>query len=121
MLTSPHLLRYNERVRINGEEADDVTLCKAFRFVEKARSALPLTYFEFGLLAALHIFKQTQLDVLVLEVGLGGRLDATNIVDPDISLITISRNGNHRTRKFCQSYGYRNLFNTFKANKCQKP
>ena len=86
--TSPHLLRYNERVRIDGEEAGDEALVAAFEVVETARGATPLTYFEFGTLAALWLFQQSDLDLVVLEVGLGGRLDAVNIVDPDVAVIT---------------------------------
>ena len=133
--TSPHLLRYNERVRIDGEEASDEELVRAFEAVEAARYSLlppgeggpqgrmragefqstktipksesarphppsghllpegegksiPLTYFEFGTLAALWLFQQSNLDLVVLEVGLGGRLDAVNILDPDVAVIT---------------------------------
>jgi len=86
--TSPHLLRYNERVRVAGEEAGDEALCAAFERVDQARGATSLTYFEFGTLAALDIFAGAAPDALVLEVGMGGRLDAVNIVDPDVSLIT---------------------------------
>ncbi|HET7569388.1 MAG TPA: bifunctional tetrahydrofolate synthase/dihydrofolate synthase [Gammaproteobacteria bacterium] len=86
--TSPHLERYNERVRINGAEADDATLCAAFERVDRARNDISLTYFEFGTLAALDIFWRAQLDVAVLEVGLGGRLDAVNIVDADCAIVT---------------------------------
>lgn len=95
--TSPHLLRYNERVRIDGEEVSDEALVAAFEAVEAARLFLlpsgegtgtPLTYFEFGTLAALWLFQQSNLDLVVLEVGLGGRLDAVNIVDPDVAVIT---------------------------------
>ena len=86
--TSPHLLRYNERVRIDGEEAGDEALVAAFEVVETARGATPLTYFEFGTLAALWLFQQSDLDLVVLEVGLGGRLDAVNILDPDVAVIT---------------------------------
>ena len=124
--TSPHLLRYNERVRINGREARDEELVAAFEAVEAARlspspigrgvgvrvrrsgdspdygqtpsppnpplegegSGIPLTYFEFGTLAALWLFQQSNLDLAVLEVGLGGRLDAVNVVDPDVAVIT---------------------------------
>ena len=90
--TSPHLLRYNERVRIDGREADDETLVAAFEAVEAARGDTPLTYFETGTLAALWLFAQGDaggsLDLAVLEVGLGGRLDATNLVDPDVAVIT---------------------------------
>lgn len=86
--TSPHLLRYNERVRINGEEATDAALVAAFTAIEGARGDTTLTYFEYGTLAALHLFAQAGLDLAVLEVGLGGRLDAVNIVDPDVAVIT---------------------------------
>ncbi len=91
--TSPHLLRYNERVRVDGVDADDATLIAAFERIEAARGDIPLTYFEFGTLAALDIFARVRggtdaLDVAVLEVGLGGRLDAVNIVDAELALIT---------------------------------
>ncbi|MCG6969250.1 MAG: bifunctional tetrahydrofolate synthase/dihydrofolate synthase [Gammaproteobacteria bacterium] len=86
--TSPHLFRYNERICINGEPVDDDTLCTAFARVEDSRGDIALTYFEFGTLAALVIFAQASPDVVVLEVGLGGRLDAVNIIDPDVALIT---------------------------------
>ncbi len=91
--TSPHLLRYNERVRVDGVDADDATLIAAFERIEAARGDILLTYFEFGTLAALDIFARacgcgTTLDVAVLEVGLGGRLDAVNIVDADLAVIT---------------------------------
>lgn len=86
--TSPHLLRYNERVRIDGDDAGDEQLIAAFAVVEQARGDVPLTYFEFGTLAALWLFQQAQLDLAVLEVGLGGRLDAVNLVDPDVAVIT---------------------------------
>lgn len=95
--TSPHLLRYNERVRIDGLEASDEQLSEAFEAVEAARrpppgldqwQAVELTYFEFGTLAALWLFQRAGLDLAVLEVGLGGRLDAVNIVDADVAVIT---------------------------------
>jgi dihydrofolate synthase/folylpolyglutamate synthase len=86
--TSPHLLRYNERVRMLGRDADDDALIDAFERIESARGDVALTYFEFGTLAALWIFAQSELDVAVLEVGLGGRLDAVNIVDADASIVT---------------------------------
>ncbi len=85
---SPHIHRYNERVQVNGREVSDADLCAGFRAVEVARGETSLTYFEFGTLAALHWFKQQQLDACVLEIGLGGRLDAVNIVDADISVVT---------------------------------
>ncbi|NII09103.1 bifunctional tetrahydrofolate synthase/dihydrofolate synthase [Oleiagrimonas sp. C23AA] len=86
--TSPHIDRYNERVRIDGAMADDAMLCAAFERIEQARGELPLTYFEFGTLAALLCFEQTQVDVALIEVGLGGRLDAANIVDADVAIVT---------------------------------
>ncbi len=88
--TSPHLLRYNERVRINQREASDADLCKAFAEVESARvtSGISLTYFEFGTLAAMQLFSQAGVDVVILEVGLGGRLDAVNIFDTDCAVLT---------------------------------
>ncbi len=86
--TSPHLLFFNERIRLNQQPISDDSLCHAFTQIEKARGAIYLTYFEMATLAALFIFKQSQLDVVILEVGLGGRLDATNIVDADLAIIT---------------------------------
>jgi dihydrofolate synthase/folylpolyglutamate synthase len=86
--TSPHLLRYNERVRIDGVEADDAALVAAFEAVEAARGDTALTYFEYGTLAALWLFQRSGLDLAILEVGLGGRLDAVNVVDPDVAVIT---------------------------------
>ncbi len=85
---SPHLLRYNERVSLNGDAVSDYALCNAFAKIEEARNEVSLTYFEFGTLAALLIFSENDLDYLVLEVGLGGRLDAVNIVDSDLAIIT---------------------------------
>lgn len=85
---SPHLLRYNERVQINGQPVTDELLCEAFAAVEARRGDISLTYFEMGTLAAFWIFQQQELDALVLEVGLGGRLDAVNLVDADLALIT---------------------------------
>lgn len=86
--TSPHLLRYNERVRIDGQDVDDAALVAAFEAVEAARGDTALTYFEYGTLAALHLFQHASLDLAVLEVGLGGRLDAVNLVDADVAVIT---------------------------------
>jgi dihydrofolate synthase / folylpolyglutamate synthase len=88
LYTSPHLLRYNERVRIDRTEADDAALCAAFAAVEAARAEVALTYFEFGTLAALWLFCQAEVEVAVLEVGLGGRLDAVNVFDPDCAVVT---------------------------------
>ena len=86
--TSPHLLRYNERLRLCGENVSDQALCDAFARIDAARGEDSLTYFEFGTLAALDIMSGAALDVALLEVGLGGRLDAVNIVDADAALIT---------------------------------
>lgn len=86
--TSPHLHRYNERIKISGEEVTDEILCQAFQQVEAGRQNTRLTYFEFGTLAALWVFEQSSPDVIVLEVGLGGRLDAVNIIDADVAIIT---------------------------------
>ena len=88
LYTSPHLLRYNERVRINGRDADDAALCAAFAAVEAARGAVSLSYFEFGTLAAVWLFARAEVDVAILEVGLGGRLDAVNVFDPDCAIVT---------------------------------
>lgn len=86
--TSPHLVEYAERVRIDGVEARPADLVEAFAAVEAARGPTPLTYFEFGTLAALWLFARAGLDLAILEVGLGGRLDATNLVDADVAVIT---------------------------------
>ena len=92
LYTSPHLARFNERMHIDGVELDDAALVAAFDVVEAARTAVatptPLTYFEFTTLAALHRFTRERLDVLILEVGLGGRLDAVNLVDADVAVVT---------------------------------
>jgi dihydrofolate synthase/folylpolyglutamate synthase len=86
--TSPHILVYNERVRVDGAPVSDERLCAAFARIDAARGDIPLTYFEFGTLAALDIFAGAGLDVAVLEVGLGGRLDAVNLIDADVALVT---------------------------------
>ncbi|MCG8015528.1 MAG: bifunctional tetrahydrofolate synthase/dihydrofolate synthase [Candidatus Thiodiazotropha sp. 'RUGA'] len=86
--TSPHLVRYNERIRIDGREVSDEALCLAFEQVDQARGETVLTYFEFATLAALMIFAEQPLDLVILEVGLGGRLDAVNIINADLALIT---------------------------------
>lgn len=85
---SPHLLRYNERIRVNGLEISDHQLCDAFASIDSARGEISLSYFEFGTLAALYTIHQQRPDVAILEVGLGGRLDAVNIVDADVALVT---------------------------------
>jgi dihydrofolate synthase/folylpolyglutamate synthase len=86
--TSPHLFRFNERIRVNQLPIEDEALCLAFRSIEEAREAIDLTYFEMATLAALWHFKHNKLDVIILEVGMGGRLDATNIIDSDLAIIT---------------------------------
>ncbi|OFZ72732.1 MAG: bifunctional folylpolyglutamate synthase/dihydrofolate synthase, partial [Betaproteobacteria bacterium RBG_16_64_9] len=88
LYTSPHLLHFNERVRLSGVPVSDGELVLAFEAVEQARGDTPLTYFEFGTLAAWHIFATAPLDALVLEVGLGGRLDAVNAFEPDCAIVT---------------------------------
>ena len=86
--TSPHLWRYNERFRVDGAPVKDDALCAAFRAIEQVRGDISLTFFEYGTLAALWLFADQQVDYAILEVGLGGRLDAVNIVDADVALIT---------------------------------
>ncbi len=86
--TSPHILRYNERIRIDGEEVGDESLCEAFERVDQARGDTSITYFEFGTLAAIDLFVRAAVDVAVLEVGMGGRLDAVNLLDADAALVT---------------------------------
>ena len=86
--TSPHLLAYNERVRIDGVDATDADLVAGFEAVDAARGGTPLTYFEYGTLCALWLFQRNSLDLAILEVGLGGRLDAVNLVDADVAVVT---------------------------------
>lgn len=86
--TSPHLLRYNERVRVDRVMVGDADLCEAFARVEQARQDITLTYFEFGTLAALDLFSRAGLDIVILEVGMGGRLDAANVLDADVAVVT---------------------------------
>jgi dihydrofolate synthase/folylpolyglutamate synthase len=86
--TSPHLCRYNERICVDGEAADDATIVRAFERIEAVRDGIPLTYFEFGTLAALAVFADRQVDIVILEVGMGGRLDAVNAIEPTAALIT---------------------------------
>ncbi len=86
--TSPHLRRYNERIRVDGDDIADAALCEAFERVERARGAVSLTYFEFGTLAAFVHLENARLDVAILEIGLGGRLDAVNLIDGDVSILT---------------------------------
>jgi dihydrofolate synthase/folylpolyglutamate synthase len=86
--TSPHLLRFNERIRVAGRNASDAEIVDAFAAIDAARGSISLTYFEFGMLASLLVFRRQGAGPLLLEVGLGGRLDAANIIDPDIAVIT---------------------------------
>jgi dihydrofolate synthase/folylpolyglutamate synthase len=86
--SSPHLIRYNERVRVNGQDLADEKHVQAFDFIEKQRGEISLSFFEYGTLAALRLFQTEKVDIVLLEVGLGGRLDATNVVDHDVSIVT---------------------------------
>jgi dihydrofolate synthase/folylpolyglutamate synthase len=86
--TSPHLVNYAERIRVDGKEAGESAVCSAFEAIERARGDTPLTYFEFGTLAALFIFQRRGVSLAVLEVGMGGRLDAVNAVNADVALVT---------------------------------
>ena len=88
LFTSPHINRFNERIRLNLKEADDALIMEAFNAIETARGEITLTYFEFATLAAFYCFKKENVDVAILEVGLGGRLDSTNITRADMALIT---------------------------------
>ncbi len=92
VFTSPHFTHYCERIRVNGQQASDADVCEAFDRIQAARltppDAINLSYFEFGALAALSVFARHQVDIMVLEVGLGGRLDAVNIIDADVAIIT---------------------------------
>ncbi len=86
--TSPHLLHYNERIRVRQQNAGDDSLCNAFDRVDRARGDTSLSYFEFGTLAAMQIFAESELDVAIYEVGLGGRLDAVNILDAEVAIVS---------------------------------
>jgi len=86
--TSPHILRYNERIKIDGQPVEDAPICRAFERIEQVRNGISLSYFEFGTLAALDIFRRERVDIQLLEVGLGGRLDAVNLIDTDTAIIT---------------------------------
>ncbi len=86
--TSPHLINYNERISINNTNVSDDELISSFEHIESLRGDVPLTYFEFGTLAAFHILSKHNCDAILIEVGLGGRLDATNVIDPSVSIIT---------------------------------
>jgi len=86
--TSPHLIRYNERIKINGLAVEDELLCAAFSRIDRARGNISLTYFEFGTLAAMEIFRNQSVDIAIMEVGMGGRLDAVNMLDANVSVIS---------------------------------
>ena len=86
--TSPHVISYNERTRIDGRPASEQVILKALAKVESVRGDVPLTFFEFGTLATLVAFDSAKVDAWILEVGMGGRLDAVNVIDPDVALIT---------------------------------
>lgn len=88
MYTSPHLIQFNERIRLQGEDATDALICEGFRAVEQLRGDVPLTYFEITTLVAFWLFARQSLDLVILEVGLGGRLDAVNCIDSDVAIIT---------------------------------
>jgi dihydrofolate synthase / folylpolyglutamate synthase len=88
LYTSPHILDFNERARIDGHSVSDTVFCDAFAAVEAVRGDVSLTYFEFTTLAILKLFADAKLDAVILEVGLGGRLDAVNIIDPDVAIVT---------------------------------
>lgn len=85
---SPHVHRFNERIRVNGEEADDALLVQAFEAVERSRPPTLLTYFEYAVLVSLWVWRETRMDCTVLEIGLGGRLDAFNIIDAEVAIVT---------------------------------
>ncbi len=87
LFTSPHFVRYNERIRVDGADVEDAQLIEAFERIEAARGAITLSFFEYNTLAALLVFRARAVDVAVLEVGLGGRLDATNLVDADVAVL----------------------------------
>ena len=86
--TSPHLIKYNERICINGSQVSDEDICEAFAAIDEARGDISLTYFEFGTLAGAYLFRKHKVDAAIFEVGLGGRLDAVNLWDADVALIT---------------------------------
>src|SRR5579863_4761960 len=87
LFTSPHFVRYNERIRVDGTDVEDAQLIQAFERIEAARGTITLSFFEYNTLAALLVFRARAVDVAVLEVGLGGRLDATNLVDADVAVL----------------------------------
>lgn len=88
LYTSPHLLLFNERMRVNGQSATDAELIAAFDKIEAARADVSLSYFEFTTLAAMQLFADAGLDAVIFEVGLGGRLDAVNVLDADVAIVT---------------------------------
>jgi len=105
--TSPHLVAYGERIQLNQCSSEDDELVDAFRVVDQARHGIPLTYFEFGTLAALYIFSNKKLDVVLLEVGLGGRLDAVNAITSNLSCITpVSLDHESWLGQTCEQIGF---------------
>lgn len=124
LYTSPHLLIFNERVRIGGEMVSDAALMTAFAQIEAARAEITLSYFEFTTLAALKLFADAKLDAVILEVGLGGRLDAVNIVDADVAIVTsvdidhVDYLGDTREKIGFEKAG---IFRTGKAAICSDP
>ncbi len=105
--TSPHLVSFNERICVNEQQIDDRTLCRAFHLIEKVRAQISLTYFEVVTLASLIHFKQSAVDVILLEVGVGGRLDATNIIDADLAIITtVALDHQHLLGQDTEAIGY---------------
>jgi len=124
LYTSPHLIDFNERARIGGESLPDAALVAAFRQVEQARGTVSLTYFEFTTLAVLKLFADAGLDAVILEVGLGGRLDAVNVVDADVAIVTsvdidhAAYLGNTREAIGFEKAG---IFRTGKAAICSDP
>ncbi|MFA7669341.1 MAG: Mur ligase family protein, partial [Burkholderiaceae bacterium] len=86
--TSPHLIRYNERIRVDGEQASDTDIVEQFARIDAARGDITLSYFEFSTLAAMLLFESRKVDLAILEIGLGGRLDAVNMLDADCAIIT---------------------------------
>ena len=122
--TSPHLLKFNERARIGGEAAQDAALAASFEVVEAARGEVSLSYFEFTTLAILHLFAAAQLDVVILEVGLGGRLDAMNIIEADVAIVTsIDIDHTEYLGTTRESIGYEKagIFRAGKAAICSDP
>lgn len=121
VFVSPFLFSFNELIRINGNDIDDTTLCEAFAKIDQKRGNIPLTLFEFATLAALLIFHKKDLDVVILEVGMGGRQDCVNIIDPDVAIISsigidhVSFLGDTREKIAVEKAG---IFRSFKPAVC---